>query len=119
MIREAKWRRGPTQRFEVGNAETWGDENSHEVVTLFFALHEMPAEGRKCVLENAIRIATSRIIVCDISPRKVASSVMLSGEPYLLNYQKNIMRELKSLGERVFLNEIVPRRVFVGVVDVN
>lgn len=118
MIREAKWRRGPTQRFEVGNAETWGDDAACDTVTLFFALHEMPAEGRRRVLENAMRIATSRVVVCDISPRKVASDIMLSGEPYLLEYQKNIVRELEGIGDRVFLDEVVPRRVLVGVVSV-
>ena len=30
------------QNFKYGNAETWGESNSFDVVTCMFATHEMP-----------------------------------------------------------------------------
>lgn len=63
MIREAIWRRGPTQSFCVANAETYGENNAFDVATIFFALHEMPQEARLKVLKNATRIARKRVLV--------------------------------------------------------
>jgi len=94
MITEARWRRGPNGIFKIANAEDFGDDSSFDVVTIFFALHEMPQYARKLVLENALRVAKKKVIVCDISPDKIASDKMLKGEPYLEDYQNNILAEL-------------------------
>ena len=95
MISEALWRRGTSGKFYVANAETYGEDSSFDIVTLFFALHEMPLEAIRKVIKNAKRVANETVIICDISPRKIPSNIMLSGEPYLLEYQKNIYNELK------------------------
>lgn len=99
MITEARWRRGPHGVFEIANAEDFGDDSSFDVVTIFFALHEMPQYARRKVLENALRVAKNKVILCDISPDKVASARMLKGEPYLEDYQNNILAELASFDD--------------------
>jgi len=76
--------------FKRGNAETWGEDKSFDVVTCMFATHEMPRAARKKVLANALRIARKKVIFVDIDPKYEPSEAMLSGEPYVLEYQKNI-----------------------------
>jgi hypothetical protein len=80
--------------YHIGNAETWGDADSFDVVTLMFALHEMPGEGRAAVVANAQRVARRRVLVVDIAPQYEPSAVMLSGEPYVTDYLINVEREL-------------------------
>lgn len=116
MLREARWRRGPTGSFVQANAETFGDDDAYDVATVFFALHEMPEWARRRVLANAARIATKRVVVCDISPRYAPSKLMLTGEPYLLDYQNGIENELAMHHPHVF-NECVQGRVLVAVFD--
>ena len=79
-----------TQKFEKGNAETWGETNSFDVVTCMFATHEMPRAARQKVLSNARRIARKKVIFVDIDPNYTPSQAMLEGEPYVLEYRKNI-----------------------------
>ena len=74
------------KRFEVGNAETWGDVDCADVVTLMFALHEMPQEGRRAVLTNALQLARRRVVVSDICLDYTPSPLMLTGEPFVLDY---------------------------------
>lgn len=94
MIREARWRRGKHGVFLVANAETFGDDDSYDVVTLCFALHEMPSSARVRVLANAHRVARRLVLILDISPKYAPSRVMLCGEPYLLDYKSFILQEL-------------------------
>jgi ubiquinone/menaquinone biosynthesis C-methylase UbiE len=81
---------GNSQKFVQGNAETWGEANSFDVVTCFFGTHEMPREARSRVLRNALRIARKKVIFVDIDPTYEPSEAMLAGEPYILEYLKNI-----------------------------
>lgn len=76
--------------FVAGNAETWGATGSADAVTVCFALHEMPVAGRRKVLHNALRVARSKVVVMDITPQYTPSKLMLSGEPYLLDYLSNV-----------------------------
>ena len=71
-------------------AETWGETNSFDVVTCMFATHEMPRAARLQVLSNARRIARKKVIFVDIDPNYTPSQAMLEGEPYVLEYRKNI-----------------------------
>ena len=111
------------KHFEVANAETFGADGEFDACGVFFALHEAPQDARMRILHNAVRISRHRIVVCDISPRKNASQLMLSGEPYLLEYQENIVRDLQLLNEEcsrvcgMLLDEVVPHRVLVCVID--
>lgn len=118
MIREARRRPGD-RRFEEGNAETFGVDDGASVVTLFFALHEMPPEARVRVMKNALRVARDRVIVCDISPRKRPSALMLSGEPYLVDYQSRVVHELMEAadGRPHVLTEAIAGHVLLCIID--
>lgn len=83
--------------FVLANAELYGETRSFDVVTIMFALHEMPRTARVKILANAIRIARSKVIVCDISTQKTPSDLMLSGEPFLLEYQRHIKHDVANM----------------------
>ena len=55
-----------------------------------FAFHEIPEEGHVNIIKNAIRLAKKNIIIVDISTDYIPSDLMLSGEPYILDYLENI-----------------------------
>jgi SAM-dependent methyltransferase len=80
----------PGSNYIFGNAETFGDTNSYDVVTCMFALHEIPEEGHINIINNAIRISKKKIIFVDISTNYKPSNLMLSGEPYVIEYINNI-----------------------------
>lgn len=98
--------KGGEKMFVRGNAETYGEENEYDVVTVLFALHEMPKGARRKVLRNAERVASRAVIVMDIHPNYTPSRSMLAGEPYVVDYLSNIEFETSSM-ERV---DIVPKR---------
>lgn len=126
MLREARWRRGKVRgcTFLQGNAEDFGQTNSFDVCTVCFALHEMPSYARVNVLRNAVRIAKKRAIFCDISNDYSSSVFMRMGEPYLLDYQENILDEYLAL-ERLYdvrgisIFSPVPDHVLLVVVDLD
>lgn len=80
----------PGSKYVFGNAETFGDINEFDVVTCMFAFHEIPEEGHIKIINNALRISRGKIIFIDISTDYKPSKLMLSGEPYVLDYLKNI-----------------------------
>ena len=86
----ARLRRPDVKSFEVGNAEDWGETDSCDIATVMFGMHEMPAEARRRVMRNAMRIARKKVLVVDIWPGFEPSPMMLSGEPYVLDYLANI-----------------------------
>ena len=97
MLSVARWRR-PDCTFSFGNAETYGEKDSYDVVTVMFATHEMPVEGRRRVLHNAMRVARRSVLVVDIHPsfsealkkKPMAGKSFLSGEPYVLDYHEHV-----------------------------
>jgi SAM-dependent methyltransferase len=80
----------PGSTYIYGNAETYGKTFEFDVVTCMFAFHEIPAEGHVNILKNALRISRNKIIIVDISTDYKPSKLMLAGEPYTLDYLKNI-----------------------------
>ena len=146
MLTVAKLRRPDVQRFEVGNAETWGEvrfacqatsrlphtclapaaslvldhacrlleaahgsstrahrslralvhalgrtqEDSCDIATVMFGMHEMPGDARRRVLRNALRISRGTVLVVDIWPGFKPTPMMLSGEPFVLEYLAHI-----------------------------
>jgi|TARA_B110000285_G_C14878399_1_gene492658 SAM-dependent methyltransferase len=86
----------PRKRFEIGNAENYGDSNSFDYVSICFLFHEAPSQGREAILENSLRICKKGIIIMDISPNYKPSASMLMGEPFILDYCKNIEKEINS-----------------------
>ena len=83
------------KRFEVGNAETFGNSYEYDLVLCMFSFHEMPHSARIKVLENCMRITSERVVVIDIDPNYNPSKSILVGEPYLPDYLKHIDKEMK------------------------
>ena len=74
-----------------------------------FSLHEMPKHAQKKIVLNAKRIAKNEVLIMDISPNYKPSSLMLSGEPYLINYKRNIESLLKLQDFKTI--ELIPNHV--------
>ena len=89
MIRFAKYY-NPQSTYLFGNAENYGEDKTFDIVTCMFAFHEMPNYAHKNIIKNAIRISKKKVIIVDISTNYTPSKLMLSGEPYLLNYLKTM-----------------------------
>lgn len=103
MLDVARWRR-PDCTIDFGNAETYGEDDSFDVVTMMFATHEMPMAGRRRVLRNALRVARKEVIIVDIDPdfeetlkaKPMAGKSFLSGEPYVLEYLENMDGDVRA-----------------------
>lgn len=87
-----------------GNAETFGNSKTYDYVTCMFAFHEMPNSAHKKIIKNCIRIARKKIIIVDISTKYVPSQLMLSGEPYIINYLETIDDILYNFNKTILIN---------------
>jgi ubiquinone/menaquinone biosynthesis C-methylase UbiE len=86
--------------FMQGNAEnTQLQTNYFDLVTIMYAFHEAPQDGRHRMLQEARRLLApgGTLAIVDISHDYVPSENMLAGEPYILEYQQNIHRQLQRL----------------------
>jgi ubiquinone/menaquinone biosynthesis C-methylase UbiE len=72
---------------------------SFDLVTIMYAFHEVPIQGREKMLREARRLlnAGGTLAVIDISTDYKPSYSMLLGEPYVLEYQSNIQSQLRNL----------------------
>ena len=94
MLRVARWLH-PDRTFVRGLAERHGSLKQYDHATIAFLLHEQPQHRRLKILYNAQRIAKT-VWVMDINPNYKPSALMLSGEPYLLDYLENIESDIES-----------------------
>ena len=64
-----------------------------------YAFHEAPKSGRYRILREARRLLLpgGKLCVVDITPDYQPAPSMLAGEPYVLEYQQNIMNQLKTI----------------------
>lgn len=80
-----------------------------------YAFHEAPLLGRYRILREVRRLLSEggTLAVVDISPTYTPSPTMLAGEPYVLEYKKNIQKQLSSIRgfANVSFREIVPNHV--------
>jgi len=86
----------PGSKYIFGNAETYGNNNEFDVVTCMFGFHEIPEEGHRKILNNALRISKNKVIIVDICTDYKPSKLMLAGEPYTLDYIQNIDNLMES-----------------------
>ena len=59
-----------------------------------FGMHEMPSYARRRNLRNALRIARKKVMIVDIWPGFEPTPMMLSGEPFVLDYLANIESDI-------------------------
>ena len=97
----------PGRQYLFGNAEDFGEDNQFDVVTCMFAFHEMPNNGHRKIIDNALRISKKRVIIVDISTNYKPSKLMLAGEPYILNYLETIDSLLNNFNKTILLENHV------------
>lgn len=90
-------------QFKYGNAETFGNYKEFDIATCFFSFHEMPNYAHLNIINNCKRIAKEEIIIVDISTKYTPSNIMLSGEPYLLNYLDSIDNILNEFNKSIYI----------------
>lgn len=85
--------------YAVGNSERVNAPKSKfDLVTIFYAFHEIPYSARSRIIRESRRLLKpgGKLAIIDICPTNyVPSPSMLAGEPYILEYQKNIERQLE------------------------
>ncbi|GAX24110.1 hypothetical protein FisN_9Hh363 [Fistulifera solaris] len=84
-------------RFKQVNAEqTELPEASYDLVTIMYGFHEIPLEGREKIVAESNRLLQkgALLAVIDITTDYEPSPSMLAGEPYVLEYQRNIHNQL-------------------------
>jgi len=101
MIREislTKFELGSNVFYARGNAERVKfPDSSFDLVTIMYAFHEIPKTARYRILREARRLLKDGgiLAIVDISPEYQPSPTMLAGEPYVLEYKKNIRRQMR------------------------
>ena len=115
MVSMARLIRDPSSRFEVGDAETWGEEDAFDACTVCFVLHEMPRAARLRTLLNAARLSKASAYALDICPTYSPSPTMRAGEPYVDDYLQNIDHDLnlaaRLTGRVLERTDVVPGHV--------
>jgi ubiquinone/menaquinone biosynthesis C-methylase UbiE len=104
-------------QFIKGNAENYGQQDEFDTATIMFAFHEMPNYAHHKIIKNAKKITKHDIIIMDIDPSYSPSKLMLSGEPYLLNY-KNTIHKLLTQHQFSYI-EYIPKHVGLWIYSHN
>jgi len=108
--------------FTRANAEmTSFPKESFDLVTVMYAFHEAPKTGRDRILREAARLLGpgGTLAVIDICTDYTPSKSMLAGEPYVLEYQKNIHKQLRTFRGfgKVTYKTLVPNHVGMWVLE--
>ena len=89
----------PKVKYARGNAErVKAPKSKFDLVTLFYAFHEIPKSARSRIIREARRLLKSggTLAIVDICPVEyVPTGMMLAGEPYVLEYQQNICKQIE------------------------
>ena len=97
----------PNKDFEQGHIEEWVPDKQYDIVTMMFLFHEVPQEHRINIIEKLKLIAREKILVVDIYPNYSPSELMLTGEPYIKDYLKNIRGDLSDFVEEIIITNHV------------
>lgn len=97
--------------FINANAESTAMPNdSFDLATIMYCFHEAPADGRNRILREAHRVLRDggTLAVVDISCDYEPKASMLAGEPYILEYLKNINKQIsKAEGFRNVIHDVI------------
>ena len=113
MLKVANKINNKNKNFILANAETFKSNKKLDIATCMFAFHEMPLEAQINVRENMILNAHKRVIIMDIASNYKPKKIMLSGEPYLLDYINNIDYVLKNFKKNI----IIPNHLHLWQLD--
>lgn len=95
------------KKFYLANAENYKPKQEFDVVSCMFAFHEMPNYAHEKIIENCLKIAKREIIIVDIASDYQPKDIMLSGEPYLLNYMSSIDNCLSNFEKSIYIDRHV------------
>lgn len=102
----------PGSIYKFGNAETFGKDLEFDIVSCMFSFHEIPEEGHFNIIDNFIRISRKKIVIVDISNSYKPSKMMLSGEPYILDYISKIDNTLHDFNKIKLIDKHVDMWVY-------
>lgn len=97
----------PNKDFEQGHIEEWVPDKQYDVVTTMFLFHEVPRQHRINIIDKMKTIAREKILVVDISPNYNPSKLMLTGEPYIMDYLEHIREDLSEFVEKIIIENHV------------
>ena len=95
------------KKFYLGNAETYIPKEEIDIITCMFAFHEIPLYAQNRIIKNALKIAKKEVIIVDLASNYEPKEIMLSGEPYLLDYLKTIDNTLSCFKKEVYIDKHV------------
>lgn len=104
-----------------GNAErVMAPGGQFDIVTIMYAFHEIPRAARYRILRETRRLLKSGgiLAVVDINPQVYTPSpTMLAGEPYVIEYQKNIDKQIATIQgfTDTTIIEVVPEHVTMWI----
>ena len=92
--------------YKNDNAEYFSYREKFDVISIMFALHEIPRKARIGIIKNAKRnLKIGGIcLILDISPEYIVTPMMRGGEPYVDEYVQNIRDDLCEFKEETIVN---------------
>lgn len=98
-----KYKFNKNKKFYLANAENYKPDQEFDIVTCMFAFHEMPLDAHIKIVNNAFRIAKKEIVIVDIASNYKPKDIMLSGEPYLIDYMETIDNTLNCFEKIIYI----------------
>ena len=97
----------------VDDAESVSLHEPADLITIMFAFHEIPQEGRIQILKNAHNnlVKGGHLLVVDIDMAYSPSEMMLTGEPYIHDYLENVQTDIRKIFPHVLETVIIPGHV--------
>ena len=84
-----------------------------DLITIMFGFHEIPQEGRVAILKNVKKNLKKNgtLLIVDIDLTYNPSNMMLTGEPYIRDYFKNVENDIYGIFPNTTQQIVVPGHV--------